>query len=509
VTNMNPLISKTPATTKQWTQLNITLGQASYAQERIWLDEQLRLSITEEDKGLHSYNSLLVYKITSGSVSIPCLRKAIKCVINKHQIFRTSLNYDTTQYCLKQSINPSQDDSWSYQFTRSHLDDNEKIDELVFNEETSNKYFNLDQGRLFRCHLIKQTETVNNNDILNENDLVLLSFHHSAIDEHSRYLFLRDLKLAYTSGQLNIDDNELQYIDYSQHERQMDMTELKEFWKKMLTDFPFEHHLKLPYDHYLTKIGSGSSFPFQVDKSMIRQIFRYKQKRNVTMFRLFLSCYYVFLFKLINETDLCVNGLTPNRYRSELGNIIGPFENMLPYRFQLNPHQSFNEVVKQVEQLCQDIKENDRLPFQDIIALYRSAAVRSSSSSSSASMKLPFMQTLLRVDIEDDVWHLDDEKNTVLNKLSPPTEGTYIRTTNITPIDLTLKVKYNLNNKTLGFSFEYADNLFEDKTIELLSKRFQQLLKHLFDVSSTFDLDEQPVYELSIILSDEQRLIEK
>ncbi|CAF4600495.1 unnamed protein product, partial [Didymodactylos carnosus] len=53
--------------------------------------------------------------------------------------------------------------------------------------------------------------------------------------------------------------------------------------------------------------------------------------------------------------------------------------------------------------------------------------------------------------------------------------------------------------------FEYSTDLFQRSTIETICQRFQVLLKQLF--TSSFDLEKQPVYELSILLPDELKLI--
>ncbi|CAF4440630.1 unnamed protein product, partial [Adineta steineri] len=68
-------------------------------------------------------------------------------------------------------------------------------------------------------------------------------------DGASTSIFLRDLSLAYQSNDLlPIDDNSLQYIDYSIHEHIMDMTLSQEFWLLELKGYNLTHQLSLPVD---------------------------------------------------------------------------------------------------------------------------------------------------------------------------------------------------------------------------------------------------------------------
>src|SRR5689334_2269792 len=64
----------------------VLLGIASFAQERIFLDEKLRFS------NKHAiYNELMVLRPVRGSLSIDRLLRACLFVLEKHQVLRTSL----------------------------------------------------------------------------------------------------------------------------------------------------------------------------------------------------------------------------------------------------------------------------------------------------------------------------------------------------------------------------------------------------------------------------------
>src|ERR1041384_1995839 len=68
-------------------------GQASFAQERIFLDEHIRF----RSQGNRMYTVPLAYRISSNTnfVSITRLHRAIETLIIKHAILRTTLEIDT------------------------------------------------------------------------------------------------------------------------------------------------------------------------------------------------------------------------------------------------------------------------------------------------------------------------------------------------------------------------------------------------------------------------------
>ncbi|CAF1039569.1 unnamed protein product [Rotaria magnacalcarata] len=482
---------------EEWKRLNILKGKCSFSQERIWIDEQIRESLIKNDENLYNYNRVIVYKIDDGYLSIKRLHKSIELVLNKHEIFRTSLEYDLNENYLKQTINKFDKDNYSYRL--AYLNDNniETINKLIYNEEISTD-FDLNKGKIFRYHLLKQMNDDNKNTLF-KNDYILFIFHHSSIDQYSIYLFLKDLTNAYQNEKLNSNENQLRFIDYSQYERQLDLTNSEEFWINLFSDYNFNHQIKLPYDNKLNDIiSTGSFYAFNIDPSLTRQIFRYKQKLNINLFRLFLSTYYIYLFKLTQDTDICITSMAQNRIKQQLNNIIGPFENLNVYRHELDPHESFTKFIEKIQNLTSLIKDNSYYPYQNLISYTRKYS----------SIKYPFNQISIRVIIDDYQLNFDLDKNLILKQILFRNHQLFKRDDKLTPFHLTLNIICYLDKQSFEFYFEYSNKLFEEKTIELLSQRYIKLLKHLFDVSSNFDLDDEPIYKLSIILPDDERLMQ-
>ncbi|CAF1681923.1 unnamed protein product, partial [Adineta ricciae] len=78
---------------EQWLPLSITQGRLSFAQERIFLDEQVRLM--SKDKNVYAVP--LVYRLSCvlSRLSISRLRRALHSLVTKHSILRTKISTDT------------------------------------------------------------------------------------------------------------------------------------------------------------------------------------------------------------------------------------------------------------------------------------------------------------------------------------------------------------------------------------------------------------------------------
>ncbi|CAF1567784.1 unnamed protein product, partial [Adineta steineri] len=334
-----------------WSSLHIMKAKASFAQERIFLDEQIRFASTDNNTN-NMYVIPLIYRISSMNdhISISRLQHAFQSIITKHQILRTILYLDTNGTIVQHylDVNVIINDKTSSRFSIINLSDEEhEQNEIVKKILNQSDLFDLSIGHVINCHILRHNQSnhsfTRNNDLLTKDDLILFTIHHAMFDGASTSIFLRDLSLAYQSNDLlPIYDNSLQYIDYSIHEHIMDMTLSHEFWLSELKGYNFVRQLLLPVDRQRSstdqRSGLASTAQIIFDDKICRSFLNYASSHHLTPFQLGLSIFYVFLFKLTRgETDLCISSICANRYRSELHNLIGMFVSTLPYRVQLDP----------------------------------------------------------------------------------------------------------------------------------------------------------------------------
>ncbi|CAF1557934.1 unnamed protein product, partial [Adineta ricciae] len=150
-----------------WTALHLNEGIASFAQERIFLDEKIRFATTSK----HMYTVPVIYRVTVDikPISILRLRKAIREVILKHSILRTALFTDTHGTVRQLVIDASRNELFGFDIC--HIkEDNSSISEMI----RHSNLFNLTEGRLLHCHLLRQqSPSLQNHDHLSTNDIIL------------------------------------------------------------------------------------------------------------------------------------------------------------------------------------------------------------------------------------------------------------------------------------------------------------------------------------------------
>ncbi|CAF5053932.1 unnamed protein product, partial [Rotaria sp. Silwood1] len=236
---------------KRWTPLHINEGQSSYAQEQLWVDEYVRYHAIEKTQKRGAINNQpQVKEIVCGKISIKRLINALQLIVKKHAVLRTSLNYDEEKQLLKQTIEPLT--TMNYSFRISSISNDEGEDEQlmrIFVEEVrSTDCFDLEQGQAFRCHIVrrrKNEELRENDDTLVKGDLIVLNTHHAAFDGRSIETLINDLRQSYLFGEL--EELDLNYIDYSYYERHMDMSDARKYWKNLLDGYDINRQrLKLP-----------------------------------------------------------------------------------------------------------------------------------------------------------------------------------------------------------------------------------------------------------------------
>ncbi|CAF4075682.1 unnamed protein product, partial [Adineta steineri] len=492
---LEKVISNNTETT-QWYTLHINEGIASFAQERIFLDEQVRFS-----SDIAVYNEVLTLRVVQGTLSLNRLLQAFRYVLNKHKILRTSLMFDNDNGILKQCITDLHK-TFTVTMNQTFTNENELRD-IIYQTTINPTLFDLSTGRVFHAEILRHqillNENGNNsNELITNSDVLLIAFHHAAFDRASSSIFFNDLCSTHNTNAISIeeDDELLQYIDYSIHEHLIDMTASHEFWHLQLERYNLEHRLSLPVDrHRLSndnRSGSASITQISFNNEITQLFLDYASLHHVTPFQLGLSILYVFLFKLTHgENDLCVSCLNANRYRSELHEMIGMFVSTLPYRLEIDSNWPFDELVKHVREKCLSILEHSHYPLQHILAdLHLTQS------------NVSFLETMfdfITISEDDDGLHLNGVD---LEEVS--LDESY----EMAKFDFSLNFTYNQSSdkNQLSCSFVCSSDLFDERTIIIVGRRFQHILEQLFPSKTStksIDLCCSSISKIDLILPEE------
>jgi non-ribosomal peptide synthetase component F len=295
-----------------------------------------------------------------------------------------------------------------------------------------------------------------------------------------------------------MNDNTLQYIDYAVYERLMDMTSSRQFWHSELEGCNLQRQLSLPVDRHrpshAQRSGLASIAQISFDNDISTAFLNYALSHRLTSFQLGLAIFYAFLFKLTHgERDLCITSINANRYRTELHDMIGMFVATLPYRMELNPRWSFDELVSHVRDKSLSILEHSHYSLQHILA-----DVQLNQSN------VPFLETMF-----DFITITSAVNCFILNDMNLEQISTR-KLYQITKFDFSLAFVYNgtLDDDRISCRLVCSCDLFDETTVTTIVQRLQYLCAELFFMNpSTNQLDRCQILisQLNLISPEEAK----
>jgi non-ribosomal peptide synthetase component F len=282
-------------------------------------------------------------------------------------------------------------------------------------------------------------------------------------------------------------------------EQQMPMTGASMFWLDTLHDCHLDRSLPLPYDRYRLldehRTGRGTSISFDFGQDLSHHFLIYASSNNMSLQCLALACYYGFLFKLTNgEKDLCIGMDTDGRYKEELTSVIGMFVNTIPSRCQLDPHWSFHKLIEHVQDMITGCLEYSYFPLQRILAQHPNVSKAALLDTSFA------FHSTENQNIDNEVMIGDSRLHAM------PISIKISENEIMSMFDFALTIHYNQSTNQLSCTIDALLELFNRTTVDKIAQRFHSMLEQLFkrtDVQMN-----KPIYEVSLILSDERLLMQ-
>jgi amino acid adenylation domain-containing protein len=407
--------------------------QVSSAQKRLYILQQM-------DKTSTIYNVYML-QILEFKVNLERLEKAVIKLVNRHDSLRTSFIMAGTDPVQK-IFEPVKDEFNIEYFDLGSCPDTRAQEESE--RETVTKFvrpFNLDEAPLLRVGLIETGET---------RSVLMIDLHHIITDATSRSIFLKELLNFYAGREM--PELKLQYKDYSEWQNSLKETgSLKKqeiFWLEQLSDIPI---LDLPTDNPRPPVQSfeGRTMNFEIGGEEVERLNQIVRDREVTLFILMLSIYYIFLFKISGQLDISVGTVIAGRTHPDLENIMGMFVNTLVLRNQMNEDQAFYDFLEILKERTLEAFDNQDYQFEDLV----NEVVSVRDVSRNPIFDVGFV--VYNIQVKPGI--LKDEKTMVLK----PRQYEYESTTS--KFDLTLFCVEE--GDRLSFTFEYCTRLFSPQTI--------------------------------------------
>ncbi|MBV7340146.1 hypothetical protein KFU94_70465 [Chloroflexi bacterium TSY] len=314
----------------------------SYAQERIWLLEQLASSAPP-------YRSAVRLQ---GPVNESVLRQCLNEIVQRHAIFRTT--FVSVDGRPTQVIAPM----LTLSIPKSDLDDLPAAEQIAEAQRLvialSQKPFDLTQGPLLRVHLLRFAE---------EDWGLLMSTPQIIYDGLSGNIFMQELIAlyeAFSQGRPSpLPELPIQYADYAAWQRQWLKDDvLKEqlaYWQQQLDALPVLELSTVRSNsdqNAMSTTAQGMSHHFTVPDSLAEAIQDLSRSADATLFMTLLAAYKMMLAGYTALDDIVVGSPSGNRTHTETEGLIGRFMQPLVLRTDLTGNPSFSTVLERVRKMC-------------------------------------------------------------------------------------------------------------------------------------------------------------
>ncbi|MGH2474476.1 MAG: condensation domain-containing protein, partial [Candidatus Limnocylindrales bacterium] len=328
----------------------------SFAQERLWLLEQL-------SPGNPTYNMPVVLNV--GAVPPTIVEQAINAIVARHEALRTV--FHLRDGSPLQVIRPA------VQVPLSVLDagrlgaGRDKSDLHHRLSEESQLPFDLAHGPLIRATLAP---------LPSGEQMLMVVCHHLVFDLWSAELFSRELATigqSLSRGETpDLAPLPIQYADFAVWQR-ADLSgpradELRRYWTRRLEGAP--DAVALPVDRVPRGARSfrGAFQLVPVDTPTTGALRQLTQAERATLFMTLLACFKAFLFRYTAQNDLVVGSPVSGRTTKEIEPLIGLFVNTVVLRADVRPQHTFRALLREVRQAVIEAYAHQDLPFDQVLA---------------------------------------------------------------------------------------------------------------------------------------------
>ena len=326
----------------------------SYAQERLWLLEQL-----EPETGL--YNIPLALRCR-GDLDAEALLQALGRIVQRHEVLRTSFPavdgrprqvvghaglFRLDQIDLSPLPEAGQEERWR---------------EMV--REEARRPFDLTSGPLLRATLARRSPRDHG---------LLLVVHHIAADGQSMELLIDEIASLYGSlaagGTGALPEPPVQYADYAvwqrRHLESGDLADQLAYWRRRLADVP---PLELASDRAPAEaLSAGAVRRLALGAELAHRLRAQAREERVSLFMVLLAGFAALLREESGQSDLPIGVPAANRGRPELESLVGLFVNTLVLRVDLAGDPTVRELLAGVRRLAIEAYSNQDLPFEKIV----------------------------------------------------------------------------------------------------------------------------------------------
>ena len=416
--------------------------------------EQTEYPLSSAQKRIY-YNSKMigknntVYNMTGGIMFDEILEKekvkdALKKIIERHSTLRTA-------FVVKQN-NIVQVIKENMKFEVPTYNNGQKeIQEII---HKFSKPFELEKEPLFRVEL---------HYIDNKKTLLLVESHHIIMDGISLNNLIIEFERLYNGE--NLKKIPIQYKDYAVWENKYkESEEFKKHENYWINKFKNAEmlSLNLPYDYKITANRSynGNKISNIIDEKKFKKIERFAKKIGVSPYMLFISAFFILLYKYTGQKEIILGSPYANRDINETKRMIGMFVNNIVVKANINNDETFQEFVNKIKEQILDDLTNQPYPFDILVK------------------KLGIKGDNSRNPLFDVMFTYQNKQENII-KLNNKETQIIEMDNKVSKFNLSLEIK----PKTHTINIEYCTDLFKKQTIERLFKHYMNTINSIMENS--------------------------
>lgn len=325
----------------------------SFAQRRFWF-----LTSAVEDRT--AFNVTTIVRL-QGFLDIARLSNAFALVGERHEAVRTAFFNDRITKCPMQAVISD----LSLQLEYAMVSDERQVEDVV--QELRDYEYELSSGNSIRLKLLSFPDN---------RHVLILGYHHIALDGVGNQIFFRDLEKAY-NGTLHPSPDMMQYPDFSLKEqddfRSGRWDEHLQYWRDQLQNLPptlplcsISHKATRPemlaYESYSEKLHLDADLKVRIQEVCSQYAIR--------PFHFYVAIFQVLLLRHMNFelNDICIGIADSNRTDARILQSLGLFLNAFPLRLRSSEYQSFIETLQQVKRASDGATQHSIVPFDVLLS---------------------------------------------------------------------------------------------------------------------------------------------
>jgi amino acid adenylation domain-containing protein len=329
---------------------------ASFAQQRLWFLDRL-----EPNSAL--YNVPVAMHL-SGRLDPPALERALREIVARHEVLRTTFDVREGQLMQVVSPEPRRLELPVVELDARTPQEVEAVAGRMATEEASHP-FDLARGPLLRARLLRFGE---------DEHVLLLTMHHIVSDGWSVTIIfneLSELYAAFSRGQESpLAALPIQYADYAVWQRERLRSDVLEgqlkYWRGQLGGEPLPA-LKIGSRRAARASYRGGQEVVELGEGLRRALQRRCKEQRVTLYMLLLAAFDVLLYRYTGEKDVVVGTPIANRLSRKAEGLIGFFVNTLVLRVKVEGRESFAELLSRVRSVALDAYDHQEMPFEKLV----------------------------------------------------------------------------------------------------------------------------------------------